>query len=130
MNILLVEAISELGSLWEEHLRRNGVFVERVSEQKSAVEAINRGIFDVLLLDLKAPGIDPVMLSDLASFRQPDVAVIVVSATSFFSDGSVFNLMQNVCGVVSPNTRPDDMTAMVEHYGTRAAAGKQTRIAS
>jgi hypothetical protein len=55
-------------------------------------------------------------VADYASFRHPDAGVIFVSNTSFFSDGSIFQLCSNACAFVPSATQPDDLAAMVEHY--------------
>jgi hypothetical protein len=42
--------------------------------------------------------------------------VIFVTDTSFFSDGSIFNLAANACAFIQTNTPPEDIAALVEHY--------------
>jgi hypothetical protein len=45
-----------------------------------------------------------------------------VTNTSFFSDGSIFAFASNACAFVRRGTPPEDLAAMVEHYGIEAAA--------
>jgi len=57
-------------------------------------------------------------VADYANYRQPDARVIFVTNTSFFSDGSIFAHSANARAFVPSGTPPEDLAAMVEHYGT------------
>jgi len=43
-----------------------------------------------------------------------------VTNTSFFSDGSIFQVSNNACAYVQSETPPEDLAAMVEHYARPA----------
>jgi hypothetical protein len=53
----------------------------------------------------------------MASYRQPGAKVIFVTDTTFFSDGSIFRHIPNACAFIRAETPPDDLVAIVEHYG-------------
>ena len=50
------------------------------------------------------------------NYRQPDAQVIFVTNTSFFSDGSIFQLFSHACAYVQSEMAPDDLAAIIEHY--------------
>ena len=116
MNVLIVESREDLGFLWRSHLERNGAKVRLVRDQDEACAAISESAPDVIILDLVLSNGSALAISDFASYRTPEARVIFVTDTSFFSDGSIFNLASNACAFVQANTPPEDLAAMVEHY--------------
>ncbi|MFD1341098.1 hypothetical protein [Litorisediminicola beolgyonensis] len=119
MDVLLVESRDELGLLWHRHLERAGITVHRARTQFAATDLISKRPFDVIVLDLVLEEGSALAVADFASYRQTDCRVIFVTNTSFFSDGSIFNLCANACAFLPAATKPEDLAAMVEHYGSR-----------
>ena len=117
MLTLVVEADEELGQLWCDHLERQGGKPVLVTSEKAAIRALQFGPFDVLILDLMMPDASALAICDLATYRRPDIAIIVVTSSSFFSDGSIFELIPNARGFLHAPVLPDDLAALVEHYG-------------
>ena len=117
MRILVVDGDTELGELWCKYLERHGGEARLCTSEKSAIAALRFEVFDVLVLDLVIPDTSVLAISDFATYRNPDVAIIVVTASSFFSDGSIFELIPNARGYLHTPVQPDDLAALVEHYG-------------
>ena len=117
MRVLVVEADRSLGRLWCKHLQRQGGDTELACDEESAISALRFRTFDVLVLDLMLPNASVLAIADIATYRRPDIAIIVVTANSFFSDGSIFELIPNARGFLHTPVRPDDLAALVEHYG-------------
>ncbi|WP_068118168.1 response regulator [Tropicimonas marinistellae] len=117
MLVLIVESNRELGWLWKRHLERQGHRVTLVRGQDAAIEVLRQNIVDVIVLDVVLDEGSAFAVSDFASYRFPDVKVIFVTNTTFFSDGSIFQLAPNACAYVQTQTSPEDLTVMVEHYG-------------
>ena len=120
MKVLIAESDPALGGLWQRHLQRRGMDVRLVAGQDGAATALNAQRFDVIILNICLEEGSALAISDLASYRHPDTRVIFVTNTSFFSDGSIFGLSPNACAYVQTDTPPDDLVAMVEHYGRAA----------
>ncbi len=72
---------------------------------------------DVIVLDLILSDGSAFAVADFSSYRQPDAKVIFVTNSTFFSDGSIFRHIPNACAMVPAETRPEDIGALVEHYG-------------
>ena len=70
----------------------------------------------VLSLDLTQGS--ALAVADFASYRHPEVRVIFVTRTRFFSDGSIFQLVPNTAAFLPARTPPEDLAALVEHHGT------------
>ncbi|SFO04563.1 Response regulator receiver domain-containing protein [Roseovarius lutimaris] len=120
MNVLIVESSPDLGRLWQNHMQRLGMDVYLSNDQGSAVNALNTQAFDVIILDLVLERGSALAVADLACYRYPDSQVIFVTNTGFFSDGSIFELSVNARALLQSDTPPEDLAAMVEHYGRTA----------
>jgi len=117
MKVLIVQSNPDLGSLWQNHMQRQGMTVSLTTDQTGAVHALNTQGFDVIILDLVLEKGSALAVADLASYRYPEAKVIFVTNTSFFSDGSIFELSANACAHLQSDIPPEDLAAMVEHIG-------------
>lgn len=117
MRALIVQNNPDLGELWKRHLARLDVKVTLVQSGDQALHLIETTIFDVIVLDLVLPDRSALSVADLAQFRQPDANVVFVTDTTFFSDGSIFSHSANARAFIKSATPPDDLAAIVHHYG-------------
>lgn len=122
MDVLIVESSAELAHLWQRHLVRQGATVTIATSGDAAVDHLTENAFDVIILDLVLTRGSALAVADYAQFRLPDSSVIFVTDTTFFSDGSIFALNANARALVQTSTPPEDLAAMVAHYG-RAGHG-------
>lgn len=120
MHVLVVEPNESVGRIWCDHMERQGAVTVLVKDQETAINALRFQRFDVLVINLLTPNCSVLSISDLATYRSPDIAIIVVSSNSFFSDGSIFDIIPNTRGFLNSPVAPDDLAAMVEHYGLSA----------
>lgn len=117
MNVLIVENQAALGAIWCEHISRMGAAATLRSTQDLAIEALRSVKFDVLILNLNLVDGGAMAVADYASYRRPEIKVIFVTSDSFFSDGSIFSYMANVCAMVPKRTSPEDLAALVDYHG-------------
>ena len=118
MRVLIVETDPDLGRIWQRYIQRQGAQVDRVDGQSSAIHALCLRPYDILVVNLVLEEGGALAIADFASYRRPDARVIFVTNTSFFSDGSIFNHSATACAFVQTGTPPEDLAAMVAHYGT------------
>ncbi|BBU54576.1 response regulator [Mameliella alba] len=116
MNVLIVENSEPLAQLWQRHIQRGGARVWTASTEEAAFDLLAAQSFDIIILDVVLEGGNALAVSDLAQFRQPEARIIFVTNTTFFSDGSIFNLCANACAFLPSSTSPDDLATMVRHY--------------
>jgi DNA-binding NtrC family response regulator len=116
MNVLIVQNNTKLGQLWKDHLQRHGHVTDIALDQETAILHLARQYYPIIILDIVLSDGSAIAVADYASYRHPDARVIFVTNTSFFSDGSIFQLCSNACAFLPSATQPDDLTAMVEHY--------------
>jgi DNA-binding NtrC family response regulator len=114
---MIVQRNVSLGGLWKRHLERLKVDVTLVHSEASALLALDTCLFDVILLDVVLKEGSALAVSDLAQFRQPNANVVFVTDTTFFSDGSIFNHCANARAFIKTATPPQDVAAIVHHYG-------------
>ena len=122
MRILMVQHNEDLSELWSRFLQRQGVEVMQVATQLEAINMLRFEEFDALVLDLVLPDGGAIAISDYATYRCPDVPIIAVTSTSFFSDGSIFDLIPNARSLMRTPLRPDDLAAVLEHYAPKKSA--------
>ncbi|MEP1767916.1 MAG: response regulator [Sulfitobacter sp.] len=120
--VLIVESHPELAVLWQKHLLRQGMQVHFVTGQEDAIAYLGKNTIDIIILDLVIEEGSALPIADYANYRQPNAKVIFVTNTSFFSDGSIFAHSANARAFVQSNTPPEDLAAMVAHYGAEAQA--------
>jgi len=96
--------------------------VVQAATQLAAINKLRFEVFDALVLDLVLPDGGAIAISDYATYRCPDVPIIAVTSTSFFSDGSIFDLIPNARSLMRTPLRPDDLAAVLEHYVPRKLA--------
>ncbi|MGB7317708.1 MAG: response regulator [Planktotalea sp.] len=119
MEVLIVESQVELGMLWKSCLeKREGMQVSLACDQEQAFDALRSKRFEMIILDLILADGQALAIADYASYRRPDARIIFVTNTSFFSDGSIFQLSSNACAFVQSATPPEDLAAMVQHYAS------------
>ncbi len=120
MRVLIVQSKEDLAILWQRHLERLGAKVELAQTEIQAVSQIEANAFDVIVLDVVLEEGSALSVADVAYFRLPQANVVFVTDTTFFSDGSIFNHSANACAFVRLETPPQDLAAIVEHYGSAA----------
>ncbi|WP_121629127.1 response regulator [Tropicibacter alexandrii] len=116
MNILIAEANTHLASLWKRHMARSGAEVILAHTAEDALDQIDQVDFQVIVLDVMLDGGAALSVADFANYRRPEARVIFVTSSSFFSDGSIFQISPNACAFLPCSTSPADLATMVEHY--------------
>lgn len=122
MHVLIVQENPDLGTLWGDHLRRQGAEVTLVATGDDAVAVLRKTPVEVIVLDLVLSEGSALAVADYASYKRPHAKVVFVTTTSFFSDGSIFQHVPNACAFLQTHTPVEDLTAVVEHYGHQVEA--------
>lgn len=117
MRVLIVESRPELARLWASHLERQGAQVLTVAGEADAITYIQNNRIDIIVLDLVLEAGSAIAVADFASYSQPLTRVVFVTNTTFFSDGSIFQHIPNACAFLPSATSPEDLAAVVDHYG-------------
>ena len=126
MHVLIIHGNGGLAATWQRHLEMLDAQVTQARTSVAALAALETVIFDVIVLDVMLDGCSALAVADMAQFRQPWANVVFVTDTTVFSAGSIFGYSGNARAFIQTATPPDDLAAIVHHYGSlspdRAAA--------
>jgi DNA-binding NtrC family response regulator len=125
VQVLIVGHDRDLAGIWAGFLARQGVTCTIAGTAVEARTALRRQPFAALVLDVELPDGDAIAVADFASYRNPDLPIIAVTARGFLSDGAIFELIPNARGLLRAPLRLEDMAALVEHYGGRYALAQR-----
>ncbi len=117
MRVLIVNENPNLGQFWGSYLKRHGCFVDVASSQIEAINILRDVTVDIIILDLILEQGSAFAIADFLSYRQPSAKIIFVTSSNFFSDGSIFQHIPNACAMMPSGVSPEDLSALVEHYG-------------
>ena len=121
--ILLVDDEASIRLTLGALLQRCGYDVTSADGGEQAVQLLERQGFDLLLTDLKMPGIDGLQVVAAARQRQPDVAVIVLTGHGSL-ETAIEGLHQQVFDYLLKTTPPEEVIARVK-AGLAARAQQQ-----
>ena len=79
MRILLVDDEVELVSAMAERLNMRGVDADYVTSGKAAVEKALQGQYDVLVVDLRMPGMDGMEVMKLVKEKRPNTGFVFLT---------------------------------------------------
>ncbi len=119
MRVLIAQHNADLGRLWAGFLEREGIEITLVTSQGEALAKLRAQDFEALVLEMVLPDGGAIAIADFAAYRMPDVPVITVNSSSFFSDGSIFQLLPNVQSVMQAPVEGEDLVAMVSHLNSK-----------
>ena len=125
MRTLIVQSHYALGQVWAGHLERLGATVQHVTTGDEALAVIQDNPLDAIVLDLVLSEGSALSIADFANFSQPSANVVFVTDTTFFSDGSIFAHCANARAFVETATPPEDLAAIVHHYGLDASRARE-----
>jgi CheY-like chemotaxis protein len=130
MRILIVESNRDLAVIWAGFLVGQGMVCTLATSEGEAQDALRHGAFEAVVLDMEMSGGGALRVADFATYRDPDIPIIAVTARGFFSDSAIFELIPNARGLLRTPLKPEDMAALVEHYGGRHASGQRGQVSS
>jgi CheY-like chemotaxis protein len=127
---LIVEHQRDLAEVWARFLTRNGLTCTIAGSEAEAYDKLREDVFDAIVLDMELPEGTAIAVADFATYRNPDIPIIAVTARGFFSDSAILQLVPNARGLLRESMRLDDMAALVQHYGGRYAADSHVQTPS
>ena len=127
MQVLIVEYNRDIAGIWAAFLSGQGLDCTLAGSAAEAYAALRQRPFDALVLDMELPQGEAIAVADFATYRNPEMPIIAVTAHGFFSDSAIFELVPNARGVLQEPLRPEDMAALIEHYGGRYLSRQKER---
>jgi DNA-binding response OmpR family regulator len=112
-NLLIVDDESSIRLTLGALLKREGYDVSSAENGPEAVALLERQLFDLLLVDLKMPGMDGMQVVAAARERQPNIAIIVLTGHGSL-DTAVEGLHQGVFDYLLKTTEPAQVIERVK----------------
>ncbi|MFN2146498.1 MAG: response regulator transcription factor [Anaerolineales bacterium] len=110
--ILIVDDERAMRKSLEEILNLEGYQVSSVADGKSAIETLETGSFDLMLLDLKMPGVDGLEVLKFASEHAPKCKVIMLTAHGSL-ESAIEALRQGAHDYILKPAKPEELVASV-----------------
>jgi DNA-binding NtrC family response regulator len=86
LRVLIVDDEEELVSALVERLNLRGVYAEGETRGRAALDRLLGGAFDVVLLDVKMPGVGGLEVIEVLKGRLPDLAVVMLTGHGSVQD--------------------------------------------
>ena len=119
MQVLIVESDAVLADRWFDELSTAGCDVHVASSAQQAIRVMDACKVAVIVLDLELAAGGSLSVPIYAGYRLPDARIIVLTGSTVFNDGSIFDLCANACAYLNTATRPGDLAALVDYHGQR-----------
>jgi DNA-binding NtrC family response regulator len=126
--ILIVDdELSVRGSL-AEWFKEDGFLVETAEDGQAALRAMERGPYDIVLLDLKMPGMDGITVQKRVREIDPGATIIILTAYASVQT-AVEALKLGAFDYVTKPVDPDDLSNLVRNaLRTRALTEENVRL--
>lgn len=79
IKVLLVDDEEELISAWIERLELRGIYAKGTTNGNDAINWIRKEKYDVVVLDIKMPGIDGFEIMKHIQSERPDLPIILIT---------------------------------------------------
>ena len=115
MRVLVVEDDAVLRELWIEVFSSAGHEVAGVSNVADARVRLLARSWDVVVLDLHLGSDSGLSLAMLATYSNPDARVIMITGSSLFARGEIFEMAPAVATVLRKPVPIEELLAVSEH---------------
>lgn len=111
--ILIVDDEADIALILKLQLEDAGYLTERARDGVEALDCLSRGIFDLMLLDIKMPRLDGMQVLARSVRDNPDTAVVMMTAHGS-EDIAVEAMKQGAIDYIAKPFSTDDMLKRVE----------------
>ena len=126
--ILIVDDELSVRSSLGEWFREDGFDVELAEDGEAALRAMDKGPYDIVLLDLKMPGMDGIAVQKRVREIDPEANIIILTAYASVQT-AVEALKLGAFDYVTKPVDPDELSILVRNaLRTRALAEENVRL--
>ena len=120
MRVLVVEDDAVLRGLWTEVFTEAGHDVAGVDNVGEARARLLARRYDVAVLDLHLGSDSGLTVATLAAYANPDCKVIMITGSSLFANGELFEMAPAVSTVLRKPVPIEELLAVSEHRAIMA----------
>jgi DNA-binding NtrC family response regulator len=126
--ILIVDDELSVRSSLQEWFMEDGFLVETAEDGQAALRAMDRGPYDIVLLDLKMPGMDGISVQKRVREIDPEATIIILTAYASVQT-AVEALKLGAFDYVTKPVDPDDLSNLIRNaLRTRALTEENVRL--
>jgi DNA-binding NtrC family response regulator len=126
--ILIVDDELSVRSSLGEWFREDGFLVETAEDGETALRSMDKGPFDIVLLDLKMPGMDGIAVQKRVREIDPEAVIIILTAYASVQT-AVEALKLGAFDYVTKPVDPDELSNLVRNaLRTRELAEENVRL--
>jgi DNA-binding NtrC family response regulator len=115
VRVLVVEDDAVLRELWIEVFRAAGHEVTGMQSVGEARASLLARRYDVAVLDLHLGSESGLTVATLAAYSNPDCKVIMITGSSLFANGELFEMAPTVSTVLRKPVAIEELLAVSEH---------------
>ena len=123
IRVLLVDDEEELVATIQERLELRGIVAEAVTTGHDALERIQQSPFDVVVVDLKMPGLDGIDTVDVIRTRRPEIQVLLITGHGS-GHGELEEAANRGYRILLKPFRIDRLIEMIREAATTGEAGQ------
>lgn len=114
VNVLIVEDDPNLRALWRAVMGEMKYLVHEAETLASAQTALRASRFDLVLLDLYLGQDSALSLVTQAGTANPDCKIVIVTGSSHFANGELFDVSSSIASVLRKPVDVEDLIATCE----------------
>ncbi len=115
MKVLVVEDDAALRELWLDVFARAGHHADGSANARRAREILLTRSYDVVVLDLHLGNESGLSVALLATYVNPDCRVVIITGSSLFAKGELFEMAPSVTTVLRKPVPINELLAVAEH---------------
>lgn len=115
MKVLVAEDDSSLNELMVEVFSMAGHAVTSAKSARAARKELMLQSFDVVVVDLYLGDDSGLNIATLATYASPDCKVVMVTGSSLFANGELFDIAPSITTVLRKPVAVDELLAISEH---------------
>ena len=123
IRVLLVDDEEELVATIQERLEMRGMLAEAVTTGHDALERIQEASFDVVVVDLKMPGLGGTDIADVIHQRRPEIQVLLITGHGS-GHGELDELADRGYPILLKPFQIDRLIEMIREAATKGEATK------
>ena len=123
IRVLLVDDEEELVATIQERLEMRGILAEAVTTGHDALERIQQAPFDVVVVDLKMPGLDGTETVEVIRERRPEIQVLLITGHGS-GHGELGELADRGYRILLKPFQIDRLIAMIREAATKGGAAE------
>ncbi len=119
MRVLIVHHNADVASFWAMYFSRQNADVLVANNIDSAIKSLRFDAINVIILDMALPIGQSFAISDYAGVFHPQVPIIAISTSTFFSGTDLYEMMPNARALMAMPIQLSDLKAIVDFYATQ-----------